>query len=245
MHYSHIQLIDTFVNKTENWMEPNFCVYICSFHKIIENRMCTKNEIEMLFGKMEAQKIICIHTVLFHGNVRCTNYANSVKNKLKHLSWEQIAAAIPAIRFAMILVLHIHFIRFSSLDRASHTVSGKERERERERIGGEKNKICKMKINGNEKSVRRVAKQTHTHARRGDYNNLQRNKRHSAPINTGGGAVPPPRRAAKSNWDYLWWHTLLLGYPMPYAIVLHADTFFLFFSCCIRCGRCHRCLRVC
>lgn len=148
----------------------------------------------MLFGKMEAQKIICIHTVLFHGNVRCTNYANSVKNKLKHLSCEQIAAAIPAIRFAMILVLHIHFIRFSSLDRASHTVSGKERERERERIGGEKNKICKMKINGNEKSVRRVAKQTHTHARRGDYNNLQRNKRHSAPINTGGGAVPPPRR---------------------------------------------------
>lgn len=86
----------------------------------------------------------------------------------------------------------LHGVQFSS--EFEWEVGDRERER---------NKICKI-----EKNVRR-RRSRQTHTRTEDYNNLQQNTfRTYKHWRWSGG-----RRATKSNWDYLWWHTLPFGSP--------------------------------
>lgn len=177
------------------------------------------------------KKIICI--------LNCTN---SVKNKLKHLSCEQIAAAAdaaPKQRHSELRSIQCRRWQWRWCSYCSRRPIFTTRPNEiREWESEEKPKICKMKINRKKRSV---AKQTHTHTfTKADYNNLQHNKRHSAPINTVGGAVPrASHHQIQTEIIYDSIRCSVLSHPMPHV---ERCTQTLSFS---RCGRCHRLRRVC
>lgn len=150
---------------------------------------------------MATQRIICIYTLYSHSWVVQT--VSKINWNIYHVNRSPPPPTLPCIRLAM-----------NSVFLTASNFGPKPSERRRQR---EKNKICKMKIN-RKKSVRRRSKLTRTE----DYNNLQRSKRHSAPINTGTGAAPPRHQIQLRL--FMMGHTLPFG--NPYAATAHAATFF-------------------